>query len=48
VTAFDALHVMRVAMKGQFNDELLREFIRLLGRWSTLNADLSAALSVSG
>ena len=31
VTAFEALNVMRVAMRGQFSDELLREFIKLLG-----------------
>jgi HD-GYP domain-containing protein (c-di-GMP phosphodiesterase class II) len=48
VSAFDALHVMRVAMRGQFNDELLREFIKLLGGWSALNEDLPAALRVAG
>jgi putative nucleotidyltransferase with HDIG domain len=31
VSPFDALHVMRVSMKGQFSDEILRELIRLLG-----------------
>jgi len=31
VSAFDALHIMRVAMRGQFSDEILREFIKLLG-----------------
>ena len=31
MSAFDALHVIRVAMRGQFSDELLREFIKLLG-----------------
>jgi putative two-component system response regulator len=41
VSAFEALHVMRVAMRGQFNDDILREFIKLLGGWSTLHDDLS-------
>jgi len=36
VTAFDALHVMRVAMRGQFNDEILRELIRLLGGFNAI------------
>jgi putative nucleotidyltransferase with HDIG domain len=36
VSAFDALHVMRVAMRGQFNDEILREFIRLLGGFNAM------------
>jgi putative nucleotidyltransferase with HDIG domain len=36
VTAFDALHLMRVAMRGQFNDEILREFIRLLGGFNAM------------
>jgi len=42
VSAFDALHVMRVAMRGQFNDELLREFIKLLGGWNALGGDASS------
>ena len=58
VTAFDALHVMRVAMRGQFSDEILREFIKLLGGWNALsggnasgeisNPDLSGSLRVAG
>jgi hypothetical protein len=39
VTAFEALHLMRVAMRGQFNDELLRGFIKLLGGWNALSGD---------
>jgi putative nucleotidyltransferase with HDIG domain len=39
LTSFDALHLMRVAMRGQFNDELLREFIKLLGGWHAMNPD---------
>ena len=58
VTAFDALHLMRVAMRGQFNDELVREFIKLLGGWNALsggdpsgdvsNPDLMASLKIAG
>ena len=58
VSTFDALRLMRVAMRGQFNDELLREFIRLLGGWNALsggnvtgevtNSDLVGALKVAG
>jgi HD-GYP domain-containing protein (c-di-GMP phosphodiesterase class II) len=48
VSAFEALRVMRVTMRGQFNDELIREFIKLLGGWSSLNEDLSAALRGAG
>ena len=48
VSTFEALRIMRVVMRGQFNDELLREFIRLLGGWSTLNADVSVAVGVAG
>ena len=40
VTAFDALHIMRVAMRGQFSDELLKEFIKLLGGYGTAAAGL--------
>jgi putative nucleotidyltransferase with HDIG domain len=40
VTAFDALHLMRVAMRGQFGDELLREFIKLLGGLNAMTAGL--------
>jgi putative nucleotidyltransferase with HDIG domain len=35
-TPFDALHTMRFQMAGQFNDELLQEFICLLGGWDEL------------
>jgi putative nucleotidyltransferase with HDIG domain len=58
VSAFEALHLMRVAMRGQFNDELLREFIKLLGGWSALggasmsddvsNTDLTSQLRIAG
>ena len=48
ISAFEALRVMSVTMRGQFNDELLREFIKVLGGWSTLNAHVSAALQVAG
>jgi putative nucleotidyltransferase with HDIG domain len=41
-TAFDALHVMRVAMSGQFDDELLRDFIKLLGGLNALSAKRAA------
>ena len=40
VTPFDALHLMRGAMRGQFGDELLREFIKLLGGLNARAADL--------
>jgi putative nucleotidyltransferase with HDIG domain len=33
VTAFEALRLMRVAMHGQFSDNVLRNFIRVLGSW---------------
>jgi putative nucleotidyltransferase with HDIG domain len=46
VSAFDALHIMRVAMRGQFSDELLREFIRLLGGINARAAGLDAGDSV--
>ncbi len=53
VTAFDALHVMRVAMRGQFNDEILREFIKLLGGFNALSGgieggDLAGVMQVAG
>jgi putative nucleotidyltransferase with HDIG domain len=47
VTAFEALHLMRVAMRGQFNDELLREFIKLLGGWNVLSGGANAGSEVS-
>lgn len=36
VSPFEALRIMRVAMAGQFNDDLLREFITLLGGFNGL------------
>ncbi len=39
VGAFEALHVMRVAMRGQFNDDLMQDFIKLLGGWNVLGGD---------
>lgn len=35
-TPFEALRTMRFDMAGQFNDELLQEFIGLLGGWNDL------------
>ena len=35
-TTFDALRTMRFEMRGQFNDEILREFIGLLGGWESV------------
>ncbi len=43
LSAFDALRVMRIGMKGQFNDELLGEFVDLLGGWQALSHDLMGA-----
>jgi putative nucleotidyltransferase with HDIG domain len=40
---FEALRIMRVAMRGQFGDELLREFITLLGGFNALAAGAGAA-----
>jgi putative nucleotidyltransferase with HDIG domain len=53
VSAFDALHLLRVAMRGQFSDEILREFIKLLGGFRTMapgfgGMDLSGMMSASG
>ena len=53
VTAFEALNVMRVAMRGQFSDELLREFIKLLGglnaaAGSMEGTDLTGLMRVAG
>ncbi len=51
VTAFDALHIMRVAMRGQFSDEMLREFIKLLGGFGAMYAasgDLAGAIRAAG
>jgi putative nucleotidyltransferase with HDIG domain len=38
VTPFEALRIMRVTMHGQFGDELLCSFIRLLGGWEATRA----------
>lgn len=43
VSPFEALRIMRVAMRGQFSDELLREFITLLGGFNALAAGAGAA-----
>jgi putative nucleotidyltransferase with HDIG domain len=43
VSSFEALRLMRVAMRGQFSDELLRAFIKLLGGWNAMHADLDCA-----
>jgi len=53
VSAFDALHIMRVAMRGQFSDEILREFIKLLGGFNARSAamdgvDLDGSMRVAG
>jgi putative nucleotidyltransferase with HDIG domain len=53
VSAFEALNVMRVAMRGQFSDELLREFIKLLGglnaaAGSMEGTDLTGLMRVAG
>jgi HD-GYP domain-containing protein (c-di-GMP phosphodiesterase class II) len=48
VSAFDALHVMRVAMRGQFSDEILREFIKLLGGLNAMTAGLEGAEDLAG
>lgn len=42
VSAFDALRVLRVATRGQYNDEMLRDFIKLLGGWDALKEAMSA------
>ena len=42
-TPFEALRIMRFEMAGQFNDELLTEFIGLLGGWKKIRrGDLRA------
>jgi len=43
LSAFDALQLMRLGMRGQFNDELLCEFADLLGGWKALSHDLKGA-----
>ena len=41
VSAFDALKLLRVDMRGQYNDELLGEFVDLLGGWARLSHELT-------
>jgi hypothetical protein len=48
VSAFDALHVMRVSMRGQFSDEILREFIKLLGGLNAMSTGLDGAANIAG
>ncbi len=53
LSAFEALHVMRVTMRGQFSDELLKEFIRLLGGFNALadgldDGDQAGVMRVAG
>jgi putative nucleotidyltransferase with HDIG domain len=48
VSPFDALHVMRVSMKGQFSDEMLRELIRLLGGLNAAAAGMEGAGDLAG
>jgi putative nucleotidyltransferase with HDIG domain len=53
VTAFEALNVMRVAMRGQFSDEILREFIKLLGGFNAAaggmeGTNLSGLMRIAG
>ena len=53
MSAFDALHVIRVAMRGQFSDEIVREFIKLLGGFNAVAAglesvDLGGFMKVAG
>jgi len=53
VSAFDALHIMRVAMRGQFSDEVLKGFIKLLGGFNAAAArlegvDLTGVMGVAG
>jgi putative nucleotidyltransferase with HDIG domain len=43
---FEALRIMRFAMAGQFHDELLREFIALLGGWQGVRPDQARELRV--
>jgi putative nucleotidyltransferase with HDIG domain len=43
VSPFEALRIMRVPMRGQFNDELLREFITLRGGFNALAAGTGAS-----
>ena len=46
-TPFDALRTMRFEMAGQFNDELLQEFIGLLGGWKELRRGELQALGAA-
>jgi putative nucleotidyltransferase with HDIG domain len=43
LSPFDALKLMRLGMKGQFNDEFLCEFVDLLGGWKALSHDVMGA-----
>lgn len=40
LSPFDALKMMRLGMRGQFNDEILCAFVDLLGGWKALSRDL--------
>jgi hypothetical protein len=39
---------MRVSMKGQFSDEILREFIKLLGGFNSAASGLDGAGDLAG
>lgn len=48
-TAFEALRIMRFEMRGQFNRDLLKEFINLLGGWGALRrSDLKSLRALRG
>ncbi len=48
-SAADALRTMRFVQKGQFNDEIMREFIALLAGWHDIRRhELGALLSLLG
>lgn len=44
LSPFEALKMMRLGMRGQFNDELLCGFVDLLGGWKALSHDLAGDL----
>lgn len=46
-SAFEALRTMRFRMAGQFNDEVLLEFIGMLGGWQELRKHELRALEIS-
>jgi putative nucleotidyltransferase with HDIG domain len=48
VTPFEALRIMRVTMHGQFGDELLCSFIRLLGGWEATRSMAGASEEATG